>query len=75
MHQSKVSVCVCVCVCLVTCCLLLTTCCFPQVRPAKGWNNPPGHGLHMFLNHFSCSVLVLWFFNVCDPAIGSQLTV
>ena len=34
-----------------------------------------GDGVHMFSNHFSCSVLVSWFSNVCDPAIGSQLTV
>ena len=39
--------------------------CFPQVGPAEGWKNPTGHGLHMFLNYFSCSVLVLWFSNVC----------
>ena len=49
----------------VTCCLLLTACCFPQVRPAEGGTNPSKHGLHMFLNHFSCSVLVSWFSNVC----------
>ena len=48
----------------VTCCLLLTACCFPQVRPAEGRKNPSGHGLHMFFNIFSCSVLVLWFSNV-----------
>ena len=43
------------------CCLLLAA---SRRSPAEGWKNPSRHGLHRFLNHFSCSVLVLWFTNV-----------